>query len=400
MEVVVIGAGASGILAALKASENHKVTLLEGNDKIGKKILLTGNGKCNYWNQEIDETKYNTDDLSHLKEIISKENQEEVLAFLSHLGIYPKIKNGYYYPYSNQASSIREIFEKALEKRNVNILTNCKVKNIKKINDEFMIQTEKKEIHAKKIILATGSKAFPKTGSEGIGYDIASSLSLNVNPITPSLVGLTANMPHLKDWEGVRTDSTLTLYIDGKKRKEETGEIQLTNYGISGICTFNISGIASKNLHLNHKVEVTINFLPDLPLPFKIWFQNRSNELKQYSIEETLESILNYKLMFVICKMANIDKEKSWNELSNKEKENLEKYIAAFPLTITDTLLFDRAQVCTGGISLKEINPENMETKIEGLSIVGEVLDVDGICGGYNLAFAFITGYLAGRKVK
>ena len=397
-KVIVIGGGAAGIIAALKASEKNEVILLEGNDKIGKKILLTGNGKCNYWNDDISLDKYNTDDFTNLEEILK--NKDTIYNYLESLGLYPKIKNGYYYPYSNQASSVREIFVKKLEKRNVKVITNTKVTEIKKDNEEFIIKTNDKIYKADKVVLAAGSKAYPKTGSDGSGYDILNKLNIKINPITPSLVGLKTNAPFLKDWDGIRTDVKLELFINNNKEKEEIGEIQLTDYGISGICTFNISGLATKNLYYKNNVSVKINFLPYLNESFYDWFSKRDSLIKNHTIEELLESILNYKLMFVLLKEAGIDKNKYWSDLTEKEKRNLENKIESFEIKIIDSHSFDRSQVCTGGVSLKEINPKTMNSKIKGLYIVGELLDVDGKCGGYNLAFAFITGFLAGSDLN
>jgi len=399
-KVVVIGAGASGMIAAILASKNNNAILLESNDKCGKKILLTGNGRCNYWNEDINITKYNTDNKNNLNEIIKLENQKEVLSYLESIGIYPKIKNGYYYPYSNQSSSIREILLKELKINNVNIVNNFKVENIHYENNKYIIKSIDKEFIADKVILATGSKAFPKTGSDGSGYDIATKLGHKLNFVTPSLTSLIAEESYLKDWAGVRCDVLISLYINDEKIKEETGEIQLTNYGISGICTFNISGIVSKNLKLGKNVKVKINFLPDINNSFYDWFTNRNNNIPNHTIEELLESLINYKLMFVILKKANINKDLKWNDLSEKDKIRLSKTIEEFDINIVDTEDFDRAQVCTGGISLEEINPNTMESKIlPNLYITGELLDVDGICGGFNLAFAWISGYLAGKDV-
>lgn len=399
--VVVIGGGASGLVAAIVASSNHEVTVLESNDKCGKKILLTGNGKCNYWNEDINSSHYHTDNMNILEKIITKENQKEVLNFLGRLGIYPRIKNGYYYPYSNQATSVRTLLLNELEKRNIRIISNFKVTEIKQENNMFMICSGDKKILADQVIVATGSKACPKTGSDGSGYSLLESLGHHINPVTPSLVSLIGKESYFKDWEGVRSDSQVTLYVENQKVKEELGEIQLTNYGISGICTFNISGIATKSLMEKKKVVVEINFLPSLKESFYDWFTKRNEEIPNHTIEELLESILPYKLMHVILKKAGIEKQTYWQKLTELERKNLTNMIERFSLKIVDSQGFDRCQVATGGISLKEINPNTMESSIiKGLYIVGELLDVDGICGGFNLAFAFISGYLAGRSIS
>lgn len=396
-KVVVIGAGPSGIIASLKASLNNEVILIDGNDKCGKKILVTGNGKCNYWNEDIDIKNYYTEDYLKLSKILL--NKDKVLNYLESLGIYPKIKNGYYYPMSLTSSSIREIFERNIEKSNIKTMYNTKVLDIKKDNNKFLIITDKETINCDKVIIATGSKAASKTGSNGFGYEIAKKFNHRVNPILPSLVSLKSNNKYIKEWAGVRCDANLKLYINNEFIKEECGEIQLTEEGISGICTFNISSIVSRNLYSKNKAKVNINFVPSID-NFKEFIENRSILLKNFTIEELLESIINYKLLNVILKMSKIDKNTFYNKLTNKEKKLLIKNISSFELEINDTNSFDKAQVCTGGIPLKEINDDMSSIYDNNLYFTGEIIDVDGICGGFNLAFAFITGFIAGDNIK
>lgn len=398
-KVVVIGAGASGIIASLKASKNNQVIILDSNDKCGKKILLTGNGRCNYWNSDLNIENYESDNKEALGKIISKENTQEVFEFLYNIGLYPKIKNGYYYPYSNQASSVREIFQKELENSNIKFITNFKVKDILKSGNGFnIISTSGNIVKADKVIIATGSKSFPKTGSDGSGYYLAEKLGHKVNPVYPALTSLKSSTKN--DWENIRCDAKVSLFIDDKKVKEDIGEIQLTKTGISGICVFNISGVASKKIGISNKVEVSINFLPYLESDFYTWFDCRNKKIRNKTIEELLESIFNYKLIFLLLKKSNISREARWEDLSEKEKRNLSEQIENFRLKIVDTESFEKSQVCTGGISLNEINPITMESNIvPNLYFSGEILDVDGKCGGFNLAFAFISGYLAGRSI-
>ena len=399
-KVVVIGGGASGLVAAIQASHHHEVILLEGNDKCGKKILLTGNGKCNYWNQDIHIRNYYTDSLETLDNIISKDNQTEVFSFLESIGVYPKIKNNYYYPYSNQATSVRTLLLAEIERKHIKVIYDFKVEHIIKNNTNFIIQSNRDEIICDKVILATGSKACPKTGSDGSSYDLALSLGHTINLVTPSLTPLKGEEDYFKEWNGVRCDGKLSLFIDNEKVSEEIGEIQLTDYGISGICTFNISGLATKSLEQKKKVTVNIHFLPFLTIPFYDWFTMRNEIIPNHTIEELLESLLPYKLMFVLLEKAGIHRKDEWKLLSESKKRKLSNLLEAFELEITGYLSFDRAQVATGGISLSEINPNTMESLITpNLYLAGELLDVDGKCGGFNLAFAFISGYLAGRSI-
>ena len=393
--VVVIGGGASGIIAAIKAAENCEVILIEANDKCGKKLLLTGNGKCNYWNDNLILDNYYTDDLLKLETILN--NKGEVLDFLYHLGLYPKIKNGYYYPYSSMASSVRELLMLELERRRVKVFYDTKVLNIKKQNGNFIISTSKDEINADKVIIATGSKACPKTGSSGDGYRFAEAFGHQINPVLPALVQLKADEFFLKEWNGVRQDARISLYIDNEKQAEEEGELQMTQEGISGICTFNISSLVSRSLNANKKVLVKLNFVPFIKEDFYAFFEKRALQMPRHTIEELLESILNYKLISVILKKSNLPKNIYWKSLTEKEKQTLCANIENFELNILGTNSFEKSQVCTGGVSLAEVN-EYMESKLcSDLYLVGELLDVDGKCGGFNLAFAFISGYRAGK---
>ncbi len=389
MNVVVIGAGASGIIAALRLSQKNKVILLEKNDKSSKKILITGNGKCNYWNSNIDVDKYNTDSKENLEKILNC--KEETFEFLTNLGIYPTIKDGYYYPHSLSSFSIKEIFDKAL-RRNVKVEYNTEVTDIIKENDKFRVVTNNGEYKCDKLILAMGSKASPKTGSDGKIYEILKNFGLKVNPILPALVGLKGNQKYMKDWNGIRVEGSLKLFVDNELVKESFGEIQLTDYGISGICVFNLSSIASKALYENKEVRVKINFFEE------DFYEFMEKNTLNLNLEDTLESLFNYKLMHIFFKLSKVNKDKYWCDLSESEKRSLANVINEFNIKIEETGSFDRAQVCTGGLPLKEINPETMETKIDNLYVIGETLDVDGECGGYNLAFAFITGFIAGGK--
>ena len=390
MDVIVIGAGASGIIAALKMSKKANVTLLEKNDKSSKKILVTGNGRCNYWNSDININKYNTDSKEKLERILSK--KDETYAFLSSLGIYPTIKDGYYYPHSLSSLSIKEIFDKSLEK-NVKVEYNVEVLDVKREDNKFKVITNGKEYLCDKLVFAMGSKAAPKTGSDGKVYDILQNMGLKITPVLPALIGLKANESYLKDWNGIRVESSLKLYIDNEFIKESVGELQLTDYGISGICTFNLSSIVSKALHSKKKVNVKINFFEE---DFYKFMENNKLDL---TIEETMESLFNYKLMHIFFKLAKVSKSKKWIELNQVEKKKLASIVNDFNLDIVGTNGYERAQVCTGGLSLNEINPETMETRINNLYVIGETLDVDGECGGFNLAFAFITGYIVGDKI-
>ena len=400
--IVIVGGGASGLIASIYAkNDNTEVILLERNKECGKKLLATGNGRCNYWNSNQDLSHYNSNNKELLGSVITSDNQKEIMDFFYKIGIIPKIKNDYYYPYSNQAQSIKDALIVEAKKKGVKIYNDCFVSKIAFKNKKFIINSNIDQYVSDCLIIATGSKASPKTGSDGNGYNLISQLSHSIIEPLPALVQLRGNEKYFKDWAGIRSDVKIKLYSNDQFIKEETGEIQLTDYGISGICTFNLSRFVSRNLKENKKQYVYINFLPFLNTDIYEWFNQRATILENRNIFELLEGVLNNKLITVILQICKIDLKKTYQDLNNAEKKLLIEKITNFKLEITGTNSFDQAQVCSGGVPLTEININTMESKfIKDLYIVGELLDVDGECGGYNLSFAWISGMLAGKSSR
>ena len=403
MKTIIIGAGASGLISAIYAAKNSsEVIILEKNDTSAKKILITGNGRCNYYNEDQNINHYHSENNELIKDIITKENTDEIMKFFNKIGIVPKIKDGYYYPYSNQATSIKEALLTEAKIKGIKIITGENVTKINKNNNQFVIKTENNTYSADKVILATGSKAYPKTGSDGSGYILASSFGHKITNIYPSLSQLKGEESYFKNWSGVRADVKVSLLENNKIIKEEKGEIQLTNNGVSGICVFNLSGLASKGLMEGKKEEIVINFMPWLNSFNEVsnYLEERNKKLKNRTIEQFLEGFLNYKLIHVILKLTKINKDDFWNELNIEKKKKLIQNLISFTLKITKISSFEESQVCKGGVSLEEINVKTMESKLEkDLYVIGELLDVDGDCGGYNLTFAWISGMLAGKNI-
>ena len=395
--IVIVGGGAAGLISAIYSKTNNNiVTILERNSSCGKKILATGNGKCNYWNDDQNINHYHSTNNELLPRIITKELIEEVPAFFNNLGIVPKIKNGYYYPFSNQATTIKNALLNEIENKKIKIRHDVLVNKITKKDNYFEIETENEIIKADKVIIATGSCASPKTGSDGIGYKLLKRFNHNIIEPYPALVQLKTKGSYLKDWAGVRTDVKVSLYEDNNLIKEESGEIQLTDYGVSGICIFNLSRYIPLGLNKSKKEEIVINFLPFIENNnVKDLFKNNN------SLKHQLEAILNNKLVNVILRKTNINEKLSFNELNQNEQELLIENLINFKVEVIGYNSFDNSQTASGGLSLTEINTDTMEsTLVKGLYIVGELLDVDGDCGGYNLGFAWMSGMKAGKDIS
>jgi hypothetical protein len=397
-KIIVIGGGASGVVSAIfaKNSNNH-VIILERNNDLLKKLLITGNGKCNYYNDNQDISNYHSNNMDIVKQIITPNNLNKVVAFFDDLGIISKKKNGYYYPFSNQAVTIKNMLVKEVKDKEIDVCCNTLVTDIKKINNQFEVICDNNKFICDKLIISTGSYAYPKTGSTGMGYQFLKELGHTIIKPLPALVQLVSNGKYLKEWNGIRTDVRLSLYEDNKYISSEEGEIQLTDYGISGICTFNLSHYVTRGLDLGKKEVVKINFLPFVVDDCKEWLDNFSQKHHNKNIRELLECILNYKLVNVILKKCDISSNLYYYELDDNKKNNLLNNLFSFEIVITGTKSFDFAQIANGGVSLTEINPDTFESKlVSNLYIIGELLDINGNCGGYNLTIAWLSGILSG----
>lgn len=394
MKIIVIGGGASGIVASIFAKrDNNEVVVLEKNSKCLKKLLITGNGKCNYFNDDFSFEHYYSNSTDKLSNIITSDSKKKILDFFSSIGVVPRIKNGYYYPNSNQAYSVHNSLLKEASLRGVDVRNDVKVLNIVKKNDSFLVSTNNGDYICDKVIISTGGKSYPKTGSDGDGYLFGKSLGHKIVPVVPSLVGLVSNDKFIKSLSGVRCDVCVSL-----GSKSEIGEVQFTDYGLSGICIFNLSNIASRLGNCSVNINFLYNFVDDYNDFCKL-FDKVNNSVLNRSIGELLEGYLNYNIVNVILKKCDIDFSCSWNDLGNKKKILFDNLIS-FNVDIVGTRGFDVAQVSLGGISLDDIDVSTFESKIvPGLYFTGEVMDVTGDCGGYNLGFAFLSGMIAGEAV-
>ena len=397
-KVAIIGAGAAGLTAAIATMKKGvEIHLFDKNKKVGKKLSVTGNGRCNYWNENQELKNYHTNSNTSLETFITLSDEKEVEYFFQKLGVVPRIKNGYYYPYSNQAESIRRILEEKVKSENAILHMEEEVEKLDPKDQGFIITTSKEKYYFDYCIIATGSIASLKE-KENKGLIWAQKLNHKVIDITPSLVQVKVDFPYLKDWQGVRSEVEVSLLEDNIKIKKEHGEIQLTKDGVSGICIFNLSRDIARGLKKKKEEIISINFLPFVDNT--TWLEERMKLLPEEKVEYFLESIIPNKLILVLLKYTQINKDKKVKELSKEEISKLKKTLTSLNVKATETLDTTKAQVCSGGVSLEDLK-ENMESKkINHLYFIGEVVDVDGDCGGYNLGFAWRSGLRAGKSIR
>lgn len=399
-DIAVIGGGASGLMAAITAARaGAKTIIIEHMDRVGKKILATGNGKCNYTNALQGFAYYRGGNPAFVLPVLEQFSQNDTLAFFQELGIYPKCRNGYYYPASEQAASVLDVLRMEANYRDVHTELSQELSGIKKRKDGFSITTKKDSFLVKRIIFATGLYASPKTGSDGSALCHIEELGHHFVNIVPALVPLKGKQSFFKALAGIRTEAAITLYIDNVFAVSEKGELQLTDYGISGIPVFQLSRYATKALFEKKRVSVKIDFMPQLS---EIELQEL---LKQrfYSYahgkcsNESLIGLFNKKLIDVLLKEAGIPLHIPSEQTTEAQLSMLCTRVKQFPADIDGSKSFEQAQVCAGGVDTSEIVNETLESRlVKGIYFAGEVIDIDGICGGYNLQWAWSSGYVAG----
>lgn len=400
-KIIIIGGGASGLTAAIAAArQGSSVTILEHMDRVGKKLLSTGNGRCNMTNLTMRPDCYRSSQPQFPMKVLDRYSVWDTLTFFEDIGIITKSKGGYIYPNSEQASAVLDMLRLEAAELGVVIHCGCQVRRIKKERKKgFRTETGQGLFWSDALILATGSKAAPVTGSDGSGYELAKQLGHTVITPLPALVQLRCAGSDYRQFAGVRCEAALKLLIDGSVRASEEGELQITDYGISGIPVFQISRFAAVALAEKCRVTVLIDFLPSKKIDDTIRFLTiRKNRMARRDCADFLTGIINKKLAHVILKRAGIGLNHKTGELKPEQLKRLLGQLKSFEAVVTATNSFEQAQVCSGGVNTREIRSETLESKlVPGLYLTGELLDVDGICGGYNLQWAWSTGMIAGN---
>lgn len=487
--VAVIGGGAAGMMAAIEAARAGAiVTLIEKNPQLGKKLATTGNGRCNYTNLDMGDRiggKFRGFHPEFATSSLDALPPEAVLDWFREIGVEPRFRGSYVYPNSDQASAVVDALREELHRLSVKVHYNAEVKSVQRIDTDtevsaakasmpgkaasaseirekrnagyFMIQCTDAVVKADRVILAAGSKAAPKTGSNGDGYFIARKLGHTIVPYVPALCGIRCAGDAFRALAGIRTEAALELSIDGRCVDREAGELQLVDYGISGIPVFQLSRYAAYALQEGKKAVVYINFLPGFTEAGAVrdsdrnvaagaavrnskrassssgistievsaaknaqnaWtevscrvakaedpkdlavqlFRQRQERLAGRKMESFFTGLLHQKLGQLLLRMANVRPELPVAELSEKQLRSLASLSVRFKAECVEMNGFQQAQVVAGGIDTTEVDSDTMASRlVPGLYFAGEVLDIDGICGGYNLQWAWASGFVAGR---
>ncbi|MCI9418019.1 MAG: NAD(P)/FAD-dependent oxidoreductase [Eubacterium sp.] len=385
----------AAISAARRGSE---VIIIEHMERVGRKILSTGNGKCNYTNRRQGLRCYRGENPAFVLPVLEQFGVEETIAFFKELGVFPRERDGYFYPASGQASSVLDVLRMELRRLQIEIHTDCAITSVQRTKHGFDVRTTQGAFRAHQCIFACGGRAFPKSGSDGSAYPYIEKLGHTLIEMVPALVPMKAKQSFFKSVAGIRADARICLYRNGKQIAKDRGEIQLTQTGVSGIPAFQVSRYAARALAKKEKVRAELDFAPDLSeeeLAAELTARFAAHNGK--SLEESLIGFFPKKLILLFLKENRLPLQEKAEWMLNGRISSFARYIKHVTIDVTETEGFDRAQSSAGGVDTKEINPKTLESYlVQGLFFAGEVIDIDGMCGGYNLQWAWSSGYVAG----
>ena len=400
MKIGIIGGGASGMAAAIAAAEdpNVQVHIFERQARVGKKLLATGNGRCNLTNLHAGIGGYHGEDTSFAQYALSVFPVESTLAWFRQLGLFTVAEeSGRVYPYSDQANSVVDVLRFALERPNITLHTSFEVKKVKNEADGFTVCGDTDTVFCQRLIVACGGLAGTKLGGSMSGYKLLGQMGHKSTRLRPTLVQLKSEWGGVSALKGVRANCHIAVKKDGVTHSQSTGEIQFTDYGISGPVVFEVSRDACVG---SGDWSAEIDFLPEYSA------ETLSEELHrrtttQLSADELLTGILHNRLGRVLTRAAGIKDQRPAQDVNDIEIANVCNAVKAFEIPLSEPMGMDSAQVTAGGIMTADFDPQTMQSKlVPGLYACGEVLDIDGDCGGYNLQWAWSSGRLAGQSAR
>ena len=400
-DCIILGGGAGGLAAACALTGSGlRVTLVERLDRVGKKILATGNGRCNLSNRDMDPSYYGHA-APFVRDLYRALPAEQVASFFARLGLMTAEEDGRIYPRSMMAASVLDVLRAGCDHPDVTLVTGCEAVSIAPSRRGGMcVQLSSGEgLFAPVVLAAMGGSAAPNMGTDGAGTRLMGELGHEITPLHPALVQLKCDHPSLRSLKGLRTHARLTLLIEGQDAASEDGELLFADYGVSGVCVFQLSRLASPALAADKDVQLRINFLPEISS--SDWLETRIASLTSCSALGLLTGVFPRILSLALLREAGINPDAPAASLNPGQRRSLIRAISAFRLPVTGTQGFKNAQVTCGGVSLADVDPSSMASKIyDGLYICGELLDVDGPCGGYNLHFAFASALAAAQHIR
>lgn len=401
-DCIILGGGAAALAsAAALGAGGLRVTVLEKLDRVGKKLLATGNGRCNLSNTDMNPSYYG-EAAPFVARVYEATPPDEVGAFFSRLGLMTAVEDGRVYPRTMAAASVLDVLRLGCERTHVSLLTGREVVGLTPSRrGGWSVQTADGEgFFAPAVLCAMGGSAAPHLGTDGAGARLMERLGHAVTPQYPALVQLRSPHPALRALKGIRTRAALTLMIDDRPHARETGELLFADYGVSGVCVFQLSRHVERALKEKRRVSLLVNLLPEVP-DARIWLAARVAALPGSSAQALFTGVFPRLLAQTVLRQAGIAADDPAASLTPQSRDALAQAVAAFPLTITGTQGFSHAQVTAGGVSTDDIHPQTMASRLYGgLYLAGEILDVDGPCGGYNLHFAFAGALTAAKAIQ
>jgi hypothetical protein len=411
-DAIIVGAGASGLITAVTAARRGKnILLIEKNENLGKKILYTGNGRCNLTNENVTEdcrkpVHYHGQNPKFAMSPLNKFGLDDTLTFFNELGLeFIKESDGRYFPSSDQAQSVVDVLKFEVENLPIAVIDSTRVTmiEINRNTKNFEIFTFRgKTYFAPKLVLATGGQSYPVFGSSGDGFEFAKSLGHKIVPTFPAYVPINVNSPICQKCQGTKVETRIKVFADGKLVAENTGVMLFTHFGLSAPAILELSREISYQISILHKkAELEINFLPNVKLnELDEYFINKWSKSPNKTVGFSFTGTLPRKLLPAILETEGIDASVKCREVSRAQRQEIIKLLTQYKFEVESTRGFEEAHFTAGGVDTKEIDPQTLESKlVPGLYFCGEIMDIDGDCGGYNLQWAWSTGAVVGEKI-
>jgi len=400
-DVIIVGAGAAGLMSAIQAAQGGlRVLLLEGQKKVGAKILMSGGTRCNVTNKAVSEKDFNSEKILTVRNILRSFSNSDTIAFFEDLGVELVLEaTGKYFPSTNSGKTVLEALLRKIEpQKNIMLLCEHKVKSVSFENNTFTVKGDGFYFQCRNLVLSTGGLSYPTTGSDGTGYRLAQSFGHPMIDTDPALTPLTTKDNDLKSLSGITLEVRLTMVVDGKRQQSCRDSFLFTHFGFSGPSCLDIS---RHFLRVNGKKQIMTNFIPDYDEnSLLMYLREVLQKNSRKTIRNVLIELMPQRLADVIFKKVGLDSSLPMDQLDKASRQRLIDKCVHYPLDVTGVLGYSKAEVTAGGVDFSEINPKTLESKLmPGLFFAGEILDVDGRIGGFNFQWAWASGYTVGQAL-